>query len=207
MTADAYIWTLEILKIVHTKKKTIQKKGEKEELQDSSSFSQPVKQTRRAKRLHLQFNSWYALWRHCLKHLKLRRASHSIRLPFGSENPRVSLDGLRCDITKNNTFKSPEREGGSKKGRKEGRDTQNPNKSKLKKINSFHQLSCTLPRSCYLFSRRKGGKNDQKCPKKTRKKKITHSHKTLKHMGVPELPQSQNPADFWSRPSQHHGRS
>jgi hypothetical protein len=26
-------------------------------------------------------------------------------------------------------------------------------------------------------------------------------------MGVPELPQSQNPADFWSRPSQHHGRS
>lgn len=37
MTADAYIWTLDILKIVRTKKKTLQKKGEKKELQDSSS--------------------------------------------------------------------------------------------------------------------------------------------------------------------------
>jgi hypothetical protein len=57
MTADAYICNLDIVNIVHTKKKTLQKKGGKKELQDSSSFSQPVKQKWRAKRLHLQFNS------------------------------------------------------------------------------------------------------------------------------------------------------
>jgi hypothetical protein len=71
-----------------------------------------------------------------LKHLILRRALLSIRLPFSSENPRVFLDGLPCDITKNNTFKSPER--GRKQERKKGRKGyQNPNKSKLKKIIHF----------------------------------------------------------------------
>jgi hypothetical protein len=111
-----------------------------------------------------------------LKHLKLRRASHSIRLPFSSENPRVSLDGLRCDITKNNTFKSPEREREeARKGRKEGRDTQNPNKSKLKKIIHFinsHVLFLVLVTSS-VEGREK--EQDQKFPqkKKTKTKKNT----------------------------------
>jgi hypothetical protein len=89
---------------------------------------------------------------------------------------------MDCNATSPKKHIQKPRERGRKQERKKGRKGyQNPNKSKLKKI--IHFINSHVLFLALVTSSVEGREKE-------------HSHKTLQYIGIPELPQSQNPADF-----------